>query len=366
MRSRLTTLVIAAVVSGSGLAAAQSAQSGQGAADARARTRVIVEQQREAERERARQRIAQARGGHEETEKINRTVRIGGTGELIVSNLSGDITVTRGSGNDLQIEAIKVARGRNAEDAREMLGLVRVDVFERGSRVEVKAVYPAHQQWSTQQRRQLNVSVVYNITAPAGTRISAKSLSGSVKVTDIRGEISAASTSGEVTIVNAERISTAKSSSGNVQIMNSSSEIPFDAHSMSGNVVLRQVKATRIELGSISGNVMIAEVQAPQIEAQSISGDVEFASPIAKNGRYDFSSHAGTVRIFVMSGNGFEIDASTFAGSIQADASLNLKKDEEPGEPGRRRQRSLRAVFGDGSALIDASTFSGSVILTKK
>ena len=362
MRSRLATLVIAALVGGPALAASPLAASGQdGEARVRVQSPVVVQEPRD----RDRQRIVQTRGRHEESEKINRTIRVGGNGEILVSNLSGDITVTRGSGNDLQIEAVKVARGRDAADAREMLALVRVDILERGSRVEARAVYPSHQQLTTQQRRQLNVSVVYNIVAPAGTRISARTLSGNVKVTDIRGEIAAESTSGDVTITNAERITNAETKSGNVEVLNSSSETAFEAHSMSGNVTVRQVKAPRIEVGSISGNVLIADVQVPQIEAQSISGDVEIASPFAKGGRYEFSSHSGTVRLGVMGGSGFELEASSFAGTIQADSSLNLKK-EEDGEPGRRRQRTLRATYGDGSALIEITTFSGSVAITKK
>ena len=362
MRSRLATFVIAALAGGPALAAAQSAAAGAGAdPHVRVPSRVVVQEQRERER----QRIVQTRGRHEETEKINRTVRIGGNGEVIVGNWSGDITVTRGSGNELQIEAVKVARGRDAADAREMLGLVRVDIVERGSRVEARVVYPSHQSANGQPRRQLNVSVAYNIIAPAGTRVSARTLSGNVKVTDIHGDIAAESTSGDVTIVNAERITSAETKSGNVQVLNSSSETAFEAHSMSGNVTLRQVKAPRIEVGSISGNVIIGEVQVPQVEAQSISGDVEFASPFIKGGRYEFNSHAGTIRMFVMGGSGFELEANSFAGSIEVDAALNLKK-EEAGEPGRRRQRTLRASYGDASALIEVTTFSGSVVISKK
>ena len=133
---------------------------------------------------------------------------------------------------------------------------------------------------------------------------------------------------------------------------------------MSGNVTLRQVSAPRLQATSISGNVLVADVTAPRVEAQSTSGDVEFTSRFAKGGRYDFQSHSGTIRIVVMGGSGFEIEATTFSGTIQADPSLNLKNDEEL--PGRRRQRSLRAVHGDGSALIDATTFSGRVVVTKK
>lgn len=361
MQRRLATFVIATLVGGPVAVGAHPDQSGQqGGSEPRVgvQTRVDVQQI-----QRDRERLRQTRGGHEERETIRRSIRLGGSGELIVSNLSGDITVTRGSGTDLQIDAVKVARGRDAEDAREMLRLMRVDINERGNRVEARAVYPSSQELSGQGRRNFNVSVIYNITAPAGTRVAVRTVSGNIKVTDIRGEIATESTSGDVVITNAERVTTAKSISGNVQILNSSSEVAFEANSISGNVTLRDVKAPRVKLGSVSGNVIIGSVQVPRIDAQSMSGDVEFESPFAKGGRYEFSSHAGTIKIVVAGGSGFEIHATSFGGSIQADASLNLKSEDDAG---RRRQRSLRAIHGDGSALVDATTFSGRVILTRK
>lgn len=358
MRSRLAIVVIGALGAVPALAAAQGGAS----RDARVTSQVTVQQQRE----RARTRVVQVDGDrrHQERETVSRTVRIGGSGELIVSNLSGDITVARGSGNDVQIEAVKIARGRDAGDARAVLELLRIDIIERGNRVEVRAVYPSQQELSGQQRRQYSASVNYTITAPAGTRVSARTLSGNVKVTDIRGDISAESTSGDVTISGAERIIRAETKSGDVQVLDSSSEVAFEARTMSGDVTLRKVKAPRLEATSISGKVFITDVDTGRIEAQSITGDIEFSSPFIKNGRYDFQSHSGTVRINVIGGSGFEIDATTFSGTIQADPSLNLKKDDD--ESGRRRQRSLRAVHGDGSALVDATTFSGRVILTRK
>ena len=39
----------------------------------------------------------------EQTEKISRTLKIGNGGELDLSNLAGDITITRGGGNSVQI-----------------------------------------------------------------------------------------------------------------------------------------------------------------------------------------------------------------------------------------------------------------------
>lgn len=359
MGTRLVTFVIATAVASPAVMAAQPAHTPR-ADDIRVQSRVVVQQ----ERDRSRQRIVESRGRHEERETVNRSVRIGNSGELSLTSLAGDITVTRGSGADLQIEAVKTARGQNAEDARQMLQLLRIDITERGSRVDVKTVYPSAQELPGPQRRQFNASVAYNITAPSGTRLSIRTVSGTVKVTDIRGELSLESTSGDVVITGGERITTAKTISGNVNVLNSTSQVPFEAHTISGHVTLRQVKAPRVELGSVSGNVIIGEVEIPTIEAQSMSGDVEFNSPFAKGGRYEFSSHAGTVRLVIGGGTGFELEVSSFGGSIQVDPSLGLKNEDD--NEGRRRQRSFRAVHGDASAMVEATAFSGRVIVTKR
>src|SRR4051794_40495678 len=70
----------------------------------------------------------------EQTERTTKTVRLGSNGELSLGNIAGDITVTRGGGDDATIDVVKVARARSANEARELLTLVTVDVTERGGR----------------------------------------------------------------------------------------------------------------------------------------------------------------------------------------------------------------------------------------
>jgi len=120
------------------------------------------------------------RSAGEQTEKVSRTVNIGANGEIELSNISGDITITRGSGTSAVIEAIKTARGASADESREILALVQVDIVERGTRAEARVRYPGGDELRRQNRRNLNVSVAFNIAAPEGTRIIAKSISGNI------------------------------------------------------------------------------------------------------------------------------------------------------------------------------------------
>ena len=353
MRTILTLTLFAAI------AAPAAAESD------RIRERVVL---REAllsaahERDEARQR-PDRQDGREQVERTTRTLKIGANGELVLSNVAGDIAVSRGGGNEVSVEIVKTARGRSDDDAREQLKLVQVEVIERSGRAEVRARYPEGDERRRNNRRNINVSVAYTVTAPAGMRLRAQSVSGSIAVKEIKGEVTAESVSGTVRIVNAGRISSAKSISGSVEVNDAEMDGSFNASSVSGSVVLRRVKARLLELGSISGNVLMDDVDSQQVAAQTVSGNVSFGGPVARSARYELSSHSGNVTVTLGGSSGFEVEATSFSGSIRSDFSFGT----DPGDSGRsRRRQSIRGVVGDGSAVLELTTFSGNIVIAKK
>jgi DUF4097 and DUF4098 domain-containing protein YvlB len=303
-------------------------------------------------------------GREEQTDRQTRTLKLGANGELSLSNIAGDITVTKGNGSDTTIEIVKTARARTADEAKAQLGLVNVEITERNSRAEVKTEYPRNDQsgwgWG---RRGINVSVAYNVSAPAGTRLTINSVSGSIRVSDVKGDLSVNTVSGGVRLANAGRIASAKSVSGGVEILDTQIDGALEAQSVSGSVTLRKVTARRVNVGSVSGMVQVDDVQCDRVEAHSISGDVQFAGVLAKGGRYELNSHSGSVRVGVTGTTGFELEANSFSGSVRSD--LPLTSSSTGGENGMRR-RSLRGVYGDGSAVLNVTTFSGSVVISKR
>jgi len=303
----------------------------------------------------------QGRDREEQTERTTRTLHVGSDGDITLANIAGDITVTRGNG-DATLEIVKTARGRTAEDAREQLRLVTVEVTERGTRAEVKTQYPDERDMRRNDRHSFSVSVAYTLTAPAGTRVTVNSISGSIKVTDIKGDLSLNSVSGAVRVANAGRIASAKSISGTVEIADTDVDGAMEAGSVSGDIVLRRVRARRLDLGVVSGNVILQDLQCDRVTAQSISGDVEFRGALAKNGRYDFTSHSGEVRVILAGDTGFELRASSFSGSVRSDLPLTSNRSEND----RSRQRSLHGTYGDGSATLDVTTFSGRAVVSKR
>src|SRR5215468_164749 len=80
------------------------------------------------ERDRSRLAWSQRNEREEQTDRVTKTVRLGPSGQIDLGNISGDIVVTRAGGADATIEVVKTARGRTADDARELLQLVTAEI----------------------------------------------------------------------------------------------------------------------------------------------------------------------------------------------------------------------------------------------
>jgi len=303
------------------------------------------------------QRRDRADSREEQTEKTTRTFHLGPQGSLMLGNIAGDITVTRGGGADVTVEIVKTARGRDVNDARDALQNVTVDAVEQNGRAEVKTHYPNES--AGRSRRNLNVSVAYTVTAPPETRVSIETISGNVRVTGIKGDLTATSISGDVRVSGGGRVGTLKSISGTVELDEAQVDGAVEASSVSGDVVLRRVSARRSQSGTVSGNIRLEDLKCDRVEAHTTSGNIDFSGPLAKSGHYELKGFSGDIHVMLAGNTGFELDASSFSGQIRSD-------DFPITTRGRIGRRTLTGTYGDGSAILDLSTFSGGIVITKR
>jgi len=288
----------------------------------------------------------------EQTDRETKTLALGANGSLELRNVSGDISITAGTGRDVIIEIVRRSRGVTDADARLGLDRVKVTVEQNGERAEVATVHP------NERRPPYSVSVTMTITAPAGTRVETTSISGNVTIKGMKGDQSVNVTSGNITVAGGGSVSEARTISGTVSLSDISTEGTLQAGTVSGDVILQRVKAARLEIGVTSGDVTARDVTSANVELKSLSGSIDFAGTVAKSGRYELQTHSGTVHVSV-TGGGFQLQATTFSGEIRPDAGLDMK-----GVTASRR--ALRGTVGDGSAVVIATTFSGNVTIGKK
>lgn len=302
-----------------------------------------------------------SRYGPEVTERFSKTSRVGRTGALDLSNVAGDITVTGGSGDEIRIEAIKRARSRSGEDAKQLLDELRIDVIETGTRVEVRTQYPRN-------RRNYSGSVDYTITMPSGGSATLRSVSGNVRVTNVKGELRAESVSGDMVTSGATRLSLVKTVSGDIEVTDAAADGEVTVSTVSGDLTARGLKARAVDLSSVSGDVILTSVTTDRAIVKTVSGGVEYSGPLTRNGRYEMTAHSGTIRLMVSETSGFEVEATTFNGDVRSDFPLTLRfgTDDQDGGRRGRSNRSIRGSFGDASAIVHLKSFSGDIVITKR
>jgi DUF4097 and DUF4098 domain-containing protein YvlB len=290
--------------------------------------------------------LAQERRG-EETERLSRQFKIGANGRLTLSNISGEIVLTAGSGDEVTLEAVKRTRG-----ARSELASVVIDIDERPGRVDIRTRHTG---------RSDRASVDYTVSVPRGAAVDVSSISGNVRAANLQGPLRAQSISGAVVLSDSSNVEVAKSISGDVELSGSMPEARLTASTVSGRVRARDVKAKGLSLSAISGHLEVTNVEAERLEGKSVSGTVVFAGVVARNARYEFSTHSGNVRLTLGGGAGFEVTANTFSGDIQSDVPVSVNDVRS-----RRSGRSVRAVVGDGGASVSVSTFSGNIVIRRQ
>jgi hypothetical protein len=204
-----------------------------------------------------------------------------------------------------------------------------------------------------------NVSVSYRVKVPKGTDVEIQSVSGSVILSGVEGTANAQSVSGDVRVDGVADLVQAKSVSGDVEVLRARSSRHAEIESVSGEVLVRGIDASELTVSSVSGDVLLQDVTSKRASLESVSGNLEYTGAIAASGRYNFSAHSGDVILTIGDDVGFELEASTFSGEIESDFALMTTSRAQKG-------KRLSAVVGDGSAFIEASTFSGDVRLVRR
>lgn len=307
-------------------------------------------------------RYQESRQGAEQTERFAETYKVGADGALDLTHIAGDVHVTTGRGNEIRVEAIKRVRHRDVEEGKRLLALLRIEVTQVGSRLEVRTVYPRVN------NRSLSANIDYTITVPPAAAVAVRTVSGDVSVNGVGGEVRAETISGNVDVVATPNLAVAKTVSGDVRARNIGAETSLMLSTVSGTVTATTLKVRTLEAGSVSGGIELSNLDVDRLQAKTVSGDISFEGVLARAGRYEFNAHSGNVRLVLSNPTGFELDASTFSGSIRSDFPITLHTEAGRNRRGTRgtSNRAVRGTFGDAGPILSVRSFSGTVVIMKK
>ena len=251
----------------------------------------------------------------------------------------GDVTVTEGTGTQVELRAEKILRNGRVTDIgfevrRTGNGVTICAVFDDGDECSDNGLRSERRNnWSRNFRPpSLNVT----IRVPAGVRLSVVSGNGDVAVTGAHAEL------------------VARSGNGRVRVSGTAGEV--EAASGNGEVTVDNVRGP-VSANSGNGDVRVSAVMGP-VSARSGNGDLLVRmTELRAADDMEFTTGNGRIEVTVPADFNADIDASTGNGGIRTDFPIQVS--------GRISKTRLRGTIGQGGRRIRLVTGNGEIELRK-
>jgi beta-lactamase regulating signal transducer with metallopeptidase domain len=268
---------------------------------------------------RALARVAVVQSESDGSLSFDRTLSVSGDAQLTVTTGSGDIHLTQGSGSQIHIHGrIHVNRGGSEQQAREIAANPPIE--QSGSVIRVGQNHEEH--WR-------GISIDYQIEAPSGTVLEARSGSGDIVDDGVGRNVKLETGSGDIR---------AKGLEGS-----------FVVKTGSGNITAEQIGQGDGKAETGSGDVEIKGLNG-SLHAQTGSGDIKATG--RPSGPWTLETGSGNVEIW--SGNApMTLDGSTGSGSVTTDHEMLVK--------GSLNQHHITGNLNGGGPLVRVQTGSGDV-----
>ncbi len=337
---------------------------------------------------------------------ITETFTVDGPATLDLETIAGNVTVTGGEGDEVQVTARRHLWGSDEEDARRQR---RVGMTQQGNTITIREEQPelayifafiSRGSWVDFEIRVPRETSLVLVTSSGDLSVSAVSgtvhlqtISGDVRAEDVEGAVSVDTSSGNVTLIGLRkggnvRVSTisgdlelheiaadsltVSTRSGYVQLEKSAFDNGLDVETVSGDVTATDVRATSCRLVSSSGNLTLdgcrgsldartisgeisaSEVQEAQLVLESSNGNITFSGSLSDEGEHRVETVSGDVRLILPAESAFDLDIATISGSIQTEFAVTVTEFND--------ERVVGQVNGGGS-LLRINTSSGNITL---
>lgn len=194
--------------------------------------------------------------------------------------------------------------------------------------------------------------VDFEITVPR--RMDLKLGWGDVDITvhDAEGAVEARNSTGTITIDGGRGTILVESINGPIVIRHArgrvsarSTNAPVAVDSSSGDV----------DAQSTLNHVTLTAIETRNLRATSVVGVVRFTGPLFPDGRYDLSSHSGSIWIKTSPPINATVSVATVNGAFSSGVPHQIVE--------RRRRGIFTARFGDGRAQVSVESFNGAIVL---
>jgi hypothetical protein len=214
-----------------------------------------------------------------------------GAAALAVRTTNGAIQVAAGDGESIRVQATKHVRGRSEAAARAFLTEMRIERRRDGDRWIVEATWPRPDSGEIE-----SPEVRFEIEAPRGMRLEARSTNGAVQATGL-AEVALQSSNGRVVAREIGGPCAVRTSNGAVEI--DACEGPVEARSDNGSLHLRAVRSPlkgHTSNGGIDA-ILTTAAGAPDVELTTSNGGIELTLPATISARLEAATSLGRIEL---------------------------------------------------------------------
>lgn len=277
---------------------------------------------------------------------FEQTLSVDGPILLNVSTGSGSITIRTGTAGRVEVAGhIKVGTSwlrRSGESAQEL-----VDELEANPPIELAGgeLRVGHLKGRAYKG---NVSISYEITVPADTRVKSGTGSGSTSIDGVAEILKASSGSGSLELSNVGGPAKASTGSGRIRLDDVGGAVA--ANTGSGSIYLMQTAPGDVKVSTGSGSIELHNIDGA-LHARAGSGRVRVDG--RQNGTWDLDTGSGSIKIDLPDDAAFQLDAESSSGSIVVEHPVTVQ--------GKISKRHLRGEVRGGGDLLKIDSGSGSI-----
>jgi hypothetical protein len=249
---------------------------------------------------------------------FDRTLAVSGHVQLDVGTGSGNIHLTQGSGTQVKIHGrVKSNWGGSEDRVREIAANPPIE--QTGNIIRIGKNHESYH----------NISIDYEIEAPADAYLEASSGSGNVTDEGVGQD--------------------AKLQSGSGNIRATGLKGSFNVGTGSGNVYAEQSGSGDVKAETGSGNIELKDLHGA-LHAHTGSGDIKASGSPSSD--WKLGTGSGSIELWPGS-TGFVLDASTGSGSIHTDKEMTVQ--------GSFDKHHMTGKVGGGGPTLRAETGSGDI-----
>ena len=268
-------------------------------------------------------------------EDVDMTLDAAAEGNVVISNISGSITVSGWSRSQVEVTG---TLGRNVEKL----------IFERdGDEITIKVKV------SGSGGRGIDSDL--DIKVPQNSSVDVGTVSADIDVTEVNGDQSLSSVSGDITTESAGVDMEVETVSGEVEIEGDNTIGETRVSTVSGDVTLDRL-AGELSVETVSGNIDVYGGSFLRAEFNTVSGDIDYQAGLDKGGRLDVETVTGGVDIEFSGDVSARFDIDVFNGEIRNCFGPEAERTSEY-LPGWQ----LEFTMGSGDGRVEISTVNGDV-----